>query len=299
MIAIDDERIDEVMSKHQKKRNVQLLWEFLVRKISSSLVEGDSRSANAALKIMKRYYKPGTEVHKEFRLINALLRSTVSSAPVAMSIVSEAKIAARRCDPVALDRQTSLLIREINHTLDDPDFYDRHVPEYRMIATIQTLLKDWRSTDVDISRLAQYEDNVVNWLISEKVDDPTGQVIDESPGTCRLMMKVMMSKLNEKYNFKLTPEQKALIRAYAFSAASDDDTSIKKKLVETKENVVKLLDDYVVSTDCTPSQKEKIEKVKEKIVSESVERVDDNVVTRFMLYAKLATEVIGNGGEDV
>ena len=68
---------------HNKRRNAGLLYEFLVRTISQALVEGNQKKSSTALKILRRHFKPGTELHKEFRLINALVRSTVSSESVA------------------------------------------------------------------------------------------------------------------------------------------------------------------------------------------------------------------------
>ena len=93
------------MSKaHQKKRNSGLLYEFLVHCISRALVENDQKKSAAALKILRRHFKPGTELYKEFRLINSLIKTTVSSESVASSIVTEAKAAARSHDIKVLDR---------------------------------------------------------------------------------------------------------------------------------------------------------------------------------------------------
>ena len=129
------------MSKsHNKKRNTALLYEFLVRTIASALVEGDKKTSSTALKILRRYFKPGTQLYKEFRLFNALVKTTVSSSAVTSSIIAEAKAAAQTADIVALDREKSLLIRSINHALNIDNFYDHPVSEYRTYATIQTLL---------------------------------------------------------------------------------------------------------------------------------------------------------------
>ena len=84
------------MAKSQKRRNTALMYEWLVKKISRCLVEGDNRTAGVAVKILKKHFKPGTELHRELRLINAMVRTTVRSEASAASIVSEAKKAAAR-----------------------------------------------------------------------------------------------------------------------------------------------------------------------------------------------------------
>ena len=113
-----------------------------------------------ALKIVKTYFKPGTELYKEFRLINSIIKTSVSSEAVAASILNEAKSAARSHDLNELDKEKSLLIRSINHQLNDENFYDQHVSEYKTFATVQNLLNDWRSKSPDLSRMASYEDQI-------------------------------------------------------------------------------------------------------------------------------------------
>lgn len=279
---------------HQKKRNAGLLFEFLTQTISQSLVDGNKKKSSAALKILKKHFKPGTELYKEFRLISSLLKTAVSSDAVALSILQEAKAAARSRNVVELDRQKSLLIRNINHTLLDENFYDQHVPDYKKFATVQTLINDWRSKDVDIGRMAKYENQLVEWLTTKNSQTTDTQMLPEqSPGESRLLMKVMMKKLNEKYNGVLNDDQKALIRAYAFSEASGDDKlSVKKKLQETKESLLSSIDGYMQENKENRYVLDKLHKVREIIANESLEHVDDDTVTRFMQYTKLKHELV-------
>lgn len=284
---------------HNKKRNTALLYEFLVRTISSALVEGDKKKSSTALRILRRYYKPGTQLYKEFRLFNALVKSTVSSDAVVSSILLEAKAAAAGTDVSALDREKSLLIRNINHALKDENFYDQPVAEYRLYATIQTLLNEWRKPTgtSDIASLASYENQLREWLLSEKKkEDHT--LIDETPGTTRLLMKVMMKKLNEKYSATLNEEQREIIKAYAFSTANEDQTTIKKKLEEIRENLLESIDQYVEQKKEDKFLANKMQDAKSKILSESLDIVDDNVVSKFMLYSTLRYELTTDEGEN-
>ena len=276
---------------HNKKRNAGLLYEFLVRAISKALVDNDQKRANAALKLIKRHFKPGTELHREYRLINSLLVTTVSSEAVAASIMQEAKGAARSYNLKELNREKSLLISNINKVIGDEDFYDQQVNEYRMYATIQTLVNDWRAPDRDLGRLAQYEDQLVKWLVTEKAETPDTALAEETPGTSRLLMKVMMRKLNEKYAGVLTDEQKGLIRAYAFSTANDDPQSIRMKLTEVKERLLSEISECRLQNDDNEYVANKLEEVHRQIQNEFLDQVDDDTVTRFMLYTKLSTEL--------
>jgi len=277
---------------HNKKRNSMLLYEFLVQTISKSLIEDDKKKSGLALKILRKHYKPGTGLYREFRLINSLVKTTVSSEHVASSILKEAKGVAIAMDHNDLDREKSLLIRNINHTINDDNFYDQHVNEYRIYATVQTLINEWRSSNKDLLKMAQYEDQVMKWLVSEK-EKPTEQTISEdTSGSARLLMKVMTKKLNEKYNGVLNEQQRSIIKAYAFSAASDDQTSIKLKLQEMKEELLSLVEQYSLEEQGQNEYtKNKLNEVRSCLLSESIESVDDAIVTRFMLYSRLKDEL--------
>lgn len=277
-------------SKHNKRRNSLLIYEFLVRIISSSLIEDDKKKSSCALKILRKHFSPGTEIYKEFRLMNALTKTTVSSEHTAASILKEAKAASCAFDIKKLDREKSILIRNINHVINDDNFYDQHVNEYRIIATIQVLLNEWKSTDKDLYRVAQYEDQLMKYLVTEKVVPTDTTITEDTTGTARLLMKVMSKKLNEKYDGILNEQQKSLVKAYAYSSAAEDQTSIKMKLKEIKNNLIDLIDGYTVSVQ-NDYLKNKLQETKISLAGENLEFVDDSMVTRFMLYSKLNDEL--------
>lgn len=280
---------------HNKKRNTGLLYEFLVGTISVALLKGDQKKSAQALRILRRHFKPGTELYREFRLINSLVKTTVSSETVAAGILQEAKAASRAHNLKELDRQKSMLIRDINHILQDDDFYDQQVNRYRVMATIQTLINDWRSNDRDLGRMAQYEDQMVKWLITEKEQAPDQAMPEESPGESRLLMKVMMKKLNEKYSGVLNADQKSLVRAYAFSTANEDPASMKLKLNEIRSNLLTAIDEFRVQQPENEYINKKLNEASEQLNAETLDVIDDETVTRFMLYTKLTSEL---GTED-
>lgn len=279
------------VSSHNKKRNTGLLYEFLVRTISTALVEGDQKKSATALKILRRYFKPGSELYKEFRLINALIKTTVSSETVAGSIINEAKTAARSYDVTGLDREKSLLIKQINYSLKDESFYDQQINEYRMYATVQTLLNNWRAANKDLLKLAEYEDRLVKHLTTEKIS-PADQVLsEESTGTSRLLMKVMTKKLNEKYAGVLNEDQRSLFKAYVFATANSNEQLIRDKLVEIRNSLIEKMSKYVSEHPDSAFINNKINEASQQLLAENIETVDDDVVTRFMLYTKLSSEL--------
>lgn len=283
------------MSKtHNKRRNAGLLYEFLVRCISSALVEGEKRKSGIALKLLKKHFKPGTELYREFRLINALVRSTVSSEAIATSILNEAKSAARSYNLETLEKEKSILIKNINYHLRDSDFYDQHIPDYKAWATAQVLVNNWRTEgrDRDIGALASYEDQMSKWLVSEKTEKNDSSLLEESPGTTRLLMKIMTKKLNEKYSLSLEPDQKSVLKTYIFSTSQNNDSeAISRKLLEVKQDLLQSIDEFCQVNASSKYLIEKMSGVKNELMSESLEKIDDDTITRFMMYMKLNNEI--------
>jgi hypothetical protein len=152
------------------------------------------------------------------------------------------------------------------------------------------LLNEWRSSNKDLYKVAQYEDQLMKLLVTEKAQKEDTTIAEDTSGTARLLMKVMTKKLNEKYNGVLNEQQKSLIKAYAYSTASEDQTSIKLKLQEIKSELVSLIDGYESEVQ-NDYLKNKLEETKSTLLGESLELVDDETVTRFMLYSKLRDEL--------
>ena len=207
--------------RHNKKRNAAIIYEQLVRFISKSLVEGRNDLAKEAMSIVQEHFKPGTHLHREFRLFNALVRTTVPSESLAIRILDEAKKAAQQHDPTSLDKEKGILIRSINKKLGSPTFFEQRIPDYRSLATIQTLLNDWRSVSPDnIQRIAEYETKVIDMLTEEK-HTPSLEVNGK---VSNLSLNIMKKKISEKLSQELTNEQFKLIK---YSLYGD-----KKKLVD-------------------------------------------------------------------
>tara|TARA_R110002060_G_scaffold23390_1_gene31644 strand:+ start:906 stop:1601 length:696 start_codon:yes stop_codon:yes gene_type:complete len=228
-------------NSHNKKRNVGIIYELLLRHVSDKLIESKNKEAQVALNIIEKYFNENTELYKEFRLFNALAKSTVSSTSVAAVILTEAKGAASRCNQTILDREKSYLIKEINYNINDSEFYYRRVPDYTMYASIQTLLNEWRRGDrSNLSKVVVYESRIVENLLKEKAFDPSDVKPDINSDS--LVVKILTEKFNKKYHDRLNEEQKEIIRTYVFSISNDNSDSIRQKLETIKETTIRQID---------------------------------------------------------
>ena len=113
--------------KHNKKRNIGVVYELLIQHITSCIVEGDNKSAKVGTRLIEKHFSKEKELYKEFRLFNALANSTVSDTHIVASILSEAKRAARKIDYKKLEKEKSNLLRDINYKINKKDFFYQNI----------------------------------------------------------------------------------------------------------------------------------------------------------------------------
>lgn len=280
---------------HNKKRNIGIIFEQLVRYISLALVNKDNDKAIAATNIIKEHFKPGTELYREFRLFNALVKTRVLSESLANRILSDAKEASRKFNSQDLRHQKSSLIKDINHKLNDSEFYLQRIDEYRDYATIQTLLNDWRAGDKgDISRIAKYEDNVCRRLLSE--NKVTSNPALKKDDVDSLTVKILTEKFNKKYGNSLNTEQQELIREYVFSLGSSNNSGFTSGLSAMKKNTLHELRQF--SKNCTNQVlNEKISEVIRRVDSIYLNEINDDLISKLLVVSKLKEELLEMSNE--
>lgn len=275
-----------MMTRHNKKRNSGLLYEFLVRKISRSLVEGDNSSANTSKNILKKYFSIGTEVHKEYRLINALVNVPVGSEAVAQAVLQEARNASRRFDSKLLRVEKDNLIREINHEFGPEAVYAESVPDYKSYATASTLVKYWREEkELDLNTVVKYEKVLIESLarpFKEKTIEEADPQVDN------LVVKVATDKLQRKYETRLNKAQSDLINLYAVENKHDATREMIEGIVES--TLVNLKAYGALQNENFSSR---AQSVSESIRSLNIEEVNDALIAKTLEIVELNEELQG------
>ena len=274
------------MTRHNKKRNAGLMYEFLIRSISRFLVEGNNENAEITKKIIKKYYNSNTELHKEYRLINALVNVPVGSDTVATAVLQEARLAATRFDSKALKIEKGNMIKEINHAFGPDYIYAESVTDYKLYATASTLIKYWRGEkNLDINTVVKYEKNLFESLARQKPEH-VSEVAD--PNVDSLVVKVASNRMKKKYEGKLTRLQTEIINLYA---VENDIEKTAKKINEIKDSVSSKLEKY--SNEKNGSIVEKIGNVIQKIKHLNTDNIDDKLIARVLEVVRLDEELDG------
>lgn len=270
------------VAKHNKKRNVGLIHEQLVRYVASSLVANDKKAAEKAIQIVAKHFRKGTELYREFRLFNALVNVPVGSRSLAERILVESKNAATGHNPQKLSQEKSLLIKDINTQLaESRRFYDIKIDNYRLYATVQTVLNEWRGGDaLDLTSRAKYEEDLVEWLSRS-----AATVQEESIQADPLVRKLMFQKFEEKYRDKLSETQKRVLE----TSILGNDQDFAEIIKETKKNALSALDSYSKSCD-NKILRESLGGVRERIV-DLPEQKSDEVVAKTLHLIHLIEEM--------
>ena len=271
-------------NQHNKKRNVGIIYEQLLHRASAALIDNDIATASKCTGIIKKYFKPGTEIFKEFRLFQALLNTTVKSDTLGSRLIQEARRGVHIFSPQQLEIEKSALIREINKTVNDPEFFNQPIKEYRMLATLQTLLNDWRKEDeADLSRIVDYEGKLLEWMRSEKDDHPNLEEL-KSKEVSSLAVKIMNEKFEKKWGDKLNETQRALIRDYIHGEVDANMLeSIKKRALRGLNRLKESTDSQILL--------EKLDNVKQNVEGVNSRSLDDSGIVKFMELTQLYQEL--------
>tara|TARA_Y100001938_G_C8040500_1_gene405916 strand:+ start:344 stop:1189 length:846 start_codon:yes stop_codon:yes gene_type:complete len=279
--------------KHNKKRNVGIIYELLLNYISVNLVEDNKKNASKALRIIEKRFNNKTELYKEFRLFNALAKTKVANENVAVKILNEAKDAIRRCDHKAIDHEKSRLIRDINHILEDKGFYYSKVKNYRELGTIQQLFNEWSKGDrSNLKNILILEEKVTSFLMQENASEAPKEI---DPNLAdNLVLKIMTEKLNNRYKDNLNEEQKKIIQNYSLYHTDNHHGEMRSYLNQLKEATLSAMITYKKETD-SEILKEKLDTVLEKVGKLDTDAINDELISRFMTVSKLKYELLKEG----
>ena len=254
--------------------------------MSKSLTENKPETFNKSKEIIQKFFNRETEIHKEFRLINALVNESVGSPEHATLILEEVRKTASGFNGEMLVKEKFLLVKEINESLGGNSFYDFQIQNYKLYATAATMVKYWRGEkSLDVSTAIKYQKILAENLSKENV----APEVEFDSSIDPLVVKIMTEKVNQKYGSNLTLEQKEILQSYMLQEGSE---GFEEKLSSIKEETLNLLREYE-SNASSEVVKENITNVEEKIKNLNTSELSDETVKRFLEVSKLKHELTG------
>ncbi len=281
--------------KHNKKRNVGLVYEFLARYIGQAIIEGQDDKITKAKTIIQKHFNKKTDLHEELKLFRSLHSTKTPTRDRAIHLLNRVREGLRTQSQTRLDLEKTSLIHEINITLGDDQFFNRSIEDYKSYATIQVLLNEWRSKNLveSITEIVELEEKLIEHLCSGespmKLNDVLEMKVDDVD---KMTVSIMTEKVNKKFS-DLSDEQRHIVQNYVFI---EDNQDARKTLVESLKKLGSRIA-YKVDLGLKEFQmdkvlSEKLESVKS-ILNEYKFCVDlnDEVIAFYLSLPNLETEL--------
>jgi len=273
------------MAKHNKKRNVGLLHEQLVRYVSEMTVNQKPEKANEAVDLIVKHFNHNSELLREFKLFGALIYTNAKDRDQARRIIEESKRLCKHHNADKLYREKTKLIHDINEKLQLEGFFDQRVPEYKLFATVQTLINEWRGDSrLDAREIVEFEQKLEEHLLRES----TSEVMEKKEYANPLVLKLMIEKFNDKYGSALDANQKNLLEA----KLAGNDGLLLERMNNLKTEVSRSLDSFF--KDCGNAILLSKRKEVELVVESFVPSTCNDGMSKSLVLANLLKEIKEN-----
>lgn len=204
--------------KHSKFRNTGILFELLVRQITLEVLNGD-KTENAK-NIVKEFFAASTELNKELRLYELLLKERYNSESRAEKFIETVNEAHNRIDQHKLEREKYNLVKKINECFNMDDFLSSPISNYKVLASIYKVFESKKYDNYDVkdvfnSKVTLIENMLSNAPVNQdsKKDKLVEDYKQQDKGLRLLTYKILVETFNKKYS-NLNSKQKDLLKEY-------------------------------------------------------------------------------------
>ena len=248
--------------KHNKYKNTGILFELLLRQVTSDTISGKD---SASLPLIKKYFSK-SELAKEYKLYQTLIANKAISEGKAESLINTTLELHGRLNRTALRKEKYNLIKELKSHYNLEEFFKAKVNNYKQHAAVYTLMEAYSTLEfIDPTSVIDNKVTLLEHITRKEInkEEVKDRVMEEysamDKGTRMLAYKMLIEKFNEKYG-ELQPEQKSVLKEFINNVSSttklkdfvnDKIEGIKKelgKLTETiQDNTIKIKINEVVN----------------------------------------------------
>jgi hypothetical protein len=130
--------------KHSKYKNTGILFELLVRQITSDTLSGKDSKATS---ILKKYFVK-TELGREYKLYETLSKHKNITEGKAEVVINSVIESSKNLNRGTLKRQKYNLIKEISNYYNLDEFFKTKLPNYKIHAALYTLVEIYNSENL-------------------------------------------------------------------------------------------------------------------------------------------------------
>jgi len=277
--------------KNSKYKNTGILFELLIRQISSDIL---SNKDSHAVSLVKKYFSK-TELAKEHKLYQTLININSLSETKAESLIETVSRLSERLNKSILRNEKYNLIKEIKDNYNLENFFKAKIQNYKVNAAVFNLLEAHNSSDfIHPKVIIDNKVTLLEFLTQKPIDknQVKDKILEEyskqDKGTRILIYKLMIDKFNNKYS-NLLPEQKSLLKEFINNVSN---TVTLKEYVNSQIQNVKLELEVLVKNVTDKKTQIKIQEVNSilNLIPKS-SFVNDDDVLNLMNYYELLHEL--------
>lgn len=234
--------------KHNKYKNTGILFELLLRQVTSDTISGKD---SASLPLIKKYFSK-SELAKEYKLYQTLIANKAISEGKAESLINTTLEIQSRLNRTALRKEKYNLIKEIKAHYNLEEFFKAKVNNYKQHAAVYTLMEAYSTLEfVDPANVIDNKVTLLEHITRKEInkEEVKDRVMEEysamDKSTRILAYKMLIEKFNEKYG-DLTNDQKLVLKEFINNVSSttklkdfvnNNIDGIKKQLIKLVEKV--------------------------------------------------------------
>jgi|TARA_R110000851_G_scaffold109085_5_gene231050 hypothetical protein len=281
------------MAKHSKVKNTGILFELLVRQITTDTLNGVDKSP--AIGIIKEYFGKSTSLKKELYLYQTLVNEKQETEYRAEKFVDLVLKERAKISSSNLRREKYNLIKEIKNSYNIEEFFKAKISKYKQNASIYTLFESSNSDGFTNPKLSlQSRANIVE-SICKNINDVShvDRVVEafraEDKDLRILAYKVLVDKFNSKYS-KLSESQASILREYINNISNTESLRSKLQLVVAEHLKSLAVELKQVKDDVVRIKlKEVAKQIKNSIVNKK--RIDEKKILNVLRLSELVVEV--------
>ena len=208
--------------KHSKYKNTGILFELLVRQVTSDTLNGGS---SPALNIIKKYFVK-SELGKELKLYESLTKSTKLNESRSNILIQTLLESAQKLNRKSLKKDKYNLINEIKKYYNLDEFFKTKLPNYKTQAALYTLIEAQNTIEIiNPDQIVSNKYTLLEHLTAgpvseEKVkEDIISEYKTYDKDLRFLTYKILLEKFNGKYS-NLHLSQKEVLKEFINSVDS-------------------------------------------------------------------------------
>ena len=271
--------------RHSKFKNTGVLFELLVRQIASDTL---NEKNSPALSIIKKHFKNGSELSKELKLYQYLVKENFDNSYKAQEFLNIVLSERKKLNEGVLKREKYNLIKTINERFTTNDFFKYRVSNYKSLASIYKLFEN--NEGVSPKEWVECK-NVILENVTKKPKaelEINSEYVNESKDVRLLAYKFLVDKFNEKYK-GLTTEQKSVLRNYINNV--DNSDNLKRFILRESEKLKKEFSKIKISDKVSTIKLKEVVNLIDGLSNSKI--VSENQALGLLRYHQLLNELKG------